>query len=257
MERLDDLIARAGELRVPPSMVIRAELGREVVRSLASVEELVLQGGGALRHVYGSERFSADLDYAQTLPLDPPKLAARLADVAQRVTDSWSHACEISPSTHRGKLHRTKLRALLRPGMTLVLAVEIYEIPVHRPVLAPLDDGVQVRVEAPEEIIADKMAASIDRLRTRGSIKLRDVYDIDLLLQLCLPDAQLVTEKISDYGMAPGREALAEVAASLDAFSQQALIEQLRDVLPAAALARVDAGITMARVRRVFEELAR
>jgi predicted nucleotidyltransferase len=257
VETLDALAERARELRVPPSMVIRAALGEEVVRAIAKVDELVLQGGGALRHVYGSQRFSADLDYVQPASLDPAKLRAELAAVSQRVETAWGE-CAVGATVDKGRLHRTKLRAAVRPGMTLVLAIEVYQVAARRPVLHTLADGVAVRVEAPEEIVADKVVASIDRLLARGMIKLRDAYDIDfLLLRGFRPDTALIEQKIADYGLAVGREALGDVAASLTIFAEEALIEQLRDVLPATEIERVDPRATLERVRRLFQELAR
>jgi hypothetical protein len=257
VEALDALAERARELRVPPSMVIRAALAEEAVRAIAKVDELVLQGGGAMRHVYGSQRFSADLDYVQPASLDPAKLGAQLAAVSRRVEAAWG-ACGVGATVDKGRLHRTKLRAAVRPGMTLVLAIEVYQVAVHRPVLHTLADGVEVRVEAPEEIMADKVVASIDRLHTRGMIKLRDAYDIDLLLQRgCRPDVLLVEQKIADYGLGVGRDALAEVAASLTILAEEAFVEQLRDVLPATEIERVDPQATLERVRQLLQELAR
>jgi len=113
-------------------------------------------------------------------------------------------------------------------------------------------------VEAPEEIVADKLVASIDRLLARGAMKLRDAYDIDLLLQRgCRPDAALIEQKIADYALEVGRAALADVAASLTLLAEQALVEQLRDVLPAAEVERVDPRAILARVRQLSQELAR
>ena len=61
MKSLRALAETASDLTVPLSLVLKSELGREVLGSTSRVAGLVLQGGGALHHVFGSPRFSADL----------------------------------------------------------------------------------------------------------------------------------------------------------------------------------------------------
>ncbi len=79
---LNELAAGAATLGVPLSLVLKSELGHQVLRSLAGVPHLVLQGGGAVHHVFGSPRFSADLDFAQQPLLDESAVGAALHDAA-------------------------------------------------------------------------------------------------------------------------------------------------------------------------------
>ena len=78
MRPLKALAGSASELRVPLSMVIKSELGDQVLRCTAGLAGLVLQGGGAVHHVFGSPRFSADLDFAQQPDLDHARLESAL-----------------------------------------------------------------------------------------------------------------------------------------------------------------------------------
>ena len=78
MRSLRELAKTAVDLSVPLSLVLKSELGREVLGSTSRVGGLVLQGGGALHHVFGSPRFSADLDFAQQPDLDESALTTAL-----------------------------------------------------------------------------------------------------------------------------------------------------------------------------------
>ncbi len=238
-------------------MVLKSALGRALLRAVSRVDGLVLQGGGAVHHVYGSPRFSADLDFAQSPSLSQEALNEALEAVRREAHDAWGRA-ELTQSMSRGRLHRQKIRVPLRPGTTIVLAVERYETPVHRPERRPLEvdpSGITVAVESPAELIADKIAASIDRLRTRGTIKLRDLYDLDVLRPLEAPDAALVLQKLMDYGLPVDLTPVDGLVATLDAFAEEELVEQLRGVLPASDLAALDARALLSRVRAMLSEV--
>lgn len=256
MRSVKDLAEEALAIGVPASMLLKSELGRQVLRSAAGVDGIVLQGGGALHHVYGSPRFSADLDFAQAAGLDERDLGLALERARAAVDDAWGN-CVLEPARSRGRLHRQKLRVSVRAGMTLVLSIERYEVAVHLKERRRLRaEQAEVAVEAPAEILADKVVASLDRFLARGAMKLRDVFDIDFLLRLASPDPELVRKKLADYGLSRGTDALPEVAASLDALAEPDLREQLRGVLPQRALDSYDASRGLASVRDLLRGLA-
>ena len=259
MDELQRILSEASRLRAMPSMLIKSALGREVARELAAFAGLVLQGGGALHHIYGSPRFSADLDYAQIGAVDEGEFQTCCERIRGLVEAAWG-ACELAAPVHKGKLHRIKLRVPIRAGTVIVLAIERYETPVHHIDHRPLSgeqevDGL-VPVEAIAEIMADKIVASIDRMRTRGAIKLRDAFDIDFLLQRCTPDRALVLAKLADYGLPLDLSPLTEIASLLDALAAAELEEQLRGVLPDQCLSQLDTSALVERVRRHLSELA-
>ena len=167
MRSLKALAETAAELRVPLSLVLKSDLGGEVLACTSRVPGLVLQGGGALHHVFGSPRFSADLDFAQQEDLDETALGAALSQTAAEASRTWG-TCTLEGLTTKGRLHRQKLRVALDAGTSHVLAIERYEVPVHEPESRPtVGRGELVRVESPAEIVADKVVAAIDRFAAR------------------------------------------------------------------------------------------
>ena len=183
----------------------------------------MLQGGGALHHVFGSPRFSADLDFAQQPDLDEAALAAALSHAAAEASRTWG-ACTLEAAPSKGRLHRQKLRVALDAGTSYVLAIERYEIPVHEPETRPaLGCSESVRVESPAEIIADKVVAAVDRLSARGMMKLRDVFDVAFLLDFGRPGRDLVLAKLADYGFPRDLAPLAGPAALLDEVAAERL----------------------------------
>ncbi len=256
MRPLKALAEAASELRVPLSLVLKSDLGCEVLRRTSGVAGLVLQGGGAVHHVFGSPRFSADLDFAQQPDLDEARLAAALSDAAAVAGDAWG-ACTLEPAISKGRLHRQKLRVALDPGTSHVLAIERYEIPVHEPeTRLALGGAGSVRVESPAEIIADKVVAAVDRFSSRGMMKLRDVFDIAFLLDVGRPGRDLVLAKLADYGYPRDLAPLAGLAALLDEVAAERLRGELRDVLPRPFLERFDALQAVRKARALYEELA-
>ncbi|MBI4615091.1 MAG: nucleotidyl transferase AbiEii/AbiGii toxin family protein [Planctomycetes bacterium] len=261
MEPIEHLAERAARAGVPPSRLLRSELGRHLLQIVGLTRGLVLQGGGALHHVYGSPRYSADLDFVQAPDFDEVRFAAALERFRESVRAAWGSA-EIEGPISKDKLHRHKVRVTTGLSSFLVLALERYEIRVHRPVLRTLagDDPAtapRIAVEAPAEILADKVAASLDRWRARGSIKLRDLYDLDRLLDLEPPDRPLIEAKLADYGLPFDNAALAGIAASLGPLSADVLREQLRGVLPEPDLESLDLARILFRARTLLEDLAR
>jgi len=219
MRPLRALAGVASELRVPLSMVLKSELGREVLRSTSGVAGLVLQGGGAVHHVFGSPRFSADLDFAQQADLDEARLSAGLADAALVAQAAWG-ACSVEAVTTKGRLHRQKLRVSLA------------------------------------EIIADKVVAAVDRLASRGMMKLRDVFDIRFLFDFGRPRRDLVLAKLADYGYPQDLAPLRSLAVVLDEVAAERLRGELRDVLPRPDLERFDPVAAVAMVRSFYLELS-
>ncbi len=255
MKPLKALAETASELSVPLSMVLKSDLGREVLRCTAGVPGLVLQGGGAVHHVYGSPRFSADLDFAQQADLDAARLAEGLSAAAAAARDAWG-ACALEPATSKGRLHRQKLRVPLDPGTFHVLAIERYEVEVHEPETRPALGGAGlVRVESAAELIADKLVAAVDRFTARGMLKLRDVFDVAFLLGFGRPARALVLAKLADYGYAQDLGPFGGLAAALDAVAAERLRGELSGVLPRPYLERLDQQDAVGKVRALYLEL--
>lgn len=257
MKPLKALAETASELRVPLSMLLKSDLGREVLRCTSGVPGLVLQGGGAVHHVFGSPRFSADLDFAQQADLDLARLTEGLSAAATAARDAWG-ACALEPPTSKGRLHRQKLRVPLDAGSSHVLAIERYEVEVHEPETRPALGGAGlVRVESPAEIIADKLVAAIDRFSARGMMKLRDLFDVAFLLDFGRPGRDLVLAKLADYGYPQDLAPLGGLADALDAVAAERLRGELSGVLPRQYLERLDHQDAVRKVKALYLELAR
>ncbi len=240
MESLKALAQAASELRVALSLVLKSELGREVLRNTAPVSGLVLQDGGAVHHVFGSPRYSADLDFAQQPDLDEERLGTALQAAAVEARQAWG-ACTLEAAASKGRLHRQKLRVPLDAGTSHVLAIERCQVAVHQPETRPvLGGGGAVRVESAAEIVADKLVAAIDRFAVRGMMKLRDVFDIAFLLELGRPPRDLLLAKLADL---------------LDEVAAERLRGELRDVLPQPHLDRFDPRRAIRQVTALCQEL--
>lgn len=169
--------------------------------------------------------------------------------------EAWG-SCALEPARSEGRLHRQKLRVQLDPGTAHVLALERYEVRVHEPEVRPLlGGGSEVRVESPAEIVADKVAAAIDRFASRGMIKLRDVFDIAFLLGIGRPGRELVLAKLADYGYPQDLARLSVLADALDETAAERLRAELKDVLPQPDLERFRPAEAVRKVGSFFREL--
>ena len=162
MRSLRALAETASDLSVPLSLVLKSDLGREVLGSTSRVAGLVLQGGGALHHVFGSPGSPRTWISRSNRTWARRGLAARPSHAAAEASRTWG-ACTLEAAPSKGRLHRQKLRVAIDAGTSHVLAIERYEVPVHGRDWADLGRLESVRVESPAEIIADKVVAAVDR----------------------------------------------------------------------------------------------
>ena len=68
---IDDIVRQAREEGVIWSLAVKAEVMKSFLRALSQSDfrnDLVLQGGSALRFIYGSPRYSVDIDFVQNDP---------------------------------------------------------------------------------------------------------------------------------------------------------------------------------------------
>lgn len=229
LSRIDDIAERARAEGLRPWIAVKERIAEVVVTAMGRTEGAVLQGGAALRFAYGSPRLSADVDFVgiavgTVLEAAGPGLA-EAAGAALDCRATWS-------LSRRGKLLRGKVAIEQGAGRRLVLPVEAYEVPAHRVQSSPSAGTV----EMPEEIVADKVVASADRLSRRGALKTTDLFDLWHLLARVgapTPEVALVVQKMRDYEQ-PRRGA--EPGSVARAFPPEELQAALEGVLPAAVL---------------------
>lgn len=239
MDRLDEITAKARARGLRPWIAVKEGLAERAVLALADEPRAVLQGGAALHFVYGSPRLSADVDFVG----DQVALAlAERGEGIARAAAEWLDRPARWSLGRTGRLLRGKVTVEIDPARRLVLPVEAYEVPARRPRLDPRAGAV----EEPEEITADKVVASADRLARRGTLKTRDLFDLWFLtarLGARAPEAELVAQKLKDYRQ-PARGA--DLAAAARAIPEEEIQASLEGVLPEAELAGL-------RVREVVE----
>lgn len=217
-------------------------LAERTVLALADEPRAVLQGGAALHFVYGSPRLSADVDFVGE---EVARALAERGEGIARAVAQWLDQPARWSLGRAGRLIRGKISLEIDATRRLVMPVEAYEVPAHRPRL----DARAGTVEEPEEIAADKVVASADRLARRGTLKTRDLFDLWFLkarLGTQPPDAELVAQKLRDYGQ-PARGA--DVAAAARAIPEGEVQASLEGVLPGPELASL-------RVREVVKVAA-
>jgi hypothetical protein len=154
---------------------------------------------------------------------------ARQAEALLGVPATWSCA-------RAGRLVRGKVTLAIDPARRLVLPVEAFEVPSHH-WREHADLGA---VEEPDEIIADKVVASADRLARRGTLKTTDLFDLWYLARRggqAVPDARLVETKRQDYAQ-PARGA--DLGAAARSVPMEELRAALEGVLPTADLTALD-----------------
>lgn len=188
----------AGQNRLKHT-ILKEVLHADILRALHESDlgkSLVFQGGTALRLCYGNQRYSEDLDFVRSAPLEPThfehfkktlktsiaeryELDVRISDpkrsLNQRTTDT-------SIAVHRF----TAMIAIEKPGFkNQKIHIEVADIPAYdaqpRMINNPYAEygagPVMLNVSSEKEILADKVIA----VAGRDYIKARDIWDIKWL----------------------------------------------------------------------------
>lgn len=178
--------------------------------------ELLFRGGTAISKLYGSGRFSEDLDFI--LNKDSDEGAKKTAERIERAITGMNSYFDTSYEreeyremvgytiTVYGPLHKasgsesakqrisidfnTYERNMI-PAMVLARQAPYQDLPPYT-----------IIAESEEELIADKVKAAIERRRKHRATFARDVYDIWLLAAKygIKPDFDMVAKKMELYG---------------------------------------------------------
>lgn len=177
---------------------MRDEILEASLHSLAQepvyTENLVFQGGGALHFMYGSPRYSNDLDFvAEDLE------SHREAFLGSLQKGVVVRGQLVVPRVKEGENFLRAAYSLdegLPSGKLEIFAQRSFDNAPSRGKFSPL------RVESPSEIYADKIVATLARMNGRGSLKGTDLFDlhyIDTNLGR-LVDVESLREKAASYG---------------------------------------------------------
>jgi len=183
------------------------------------LNDLVFQGGTAVRLCYGGKRFSEDLDFAGgvdfsssqlakmkecildylgnryglEVSVKEPKSLRREAAYAERNVDMWQIAIATSPERPDLPKQRVKLEVANIPAYTAIpqSLIRTYDF---------LPDGYEdllVMTEDKSEIMADKL---VSLPATQKYVRHRDIWDLAYLAQeKAVVRSDLVLNKIRDY----------------------------------------------------------
>jgi predicted nucleotidyltransferase component of viral defense system len=170
------LVELAEEIGVDPVYLEKDFVLTEIVHAYATGphrEQLVLKGGQALRHIYGSRRLSRDVDYVARRRMEFDDLRDGLAIRYPRLTvpaqpaGRTARGITIDPIEYRGPLgnrDNVELEVSFREDLVLDPQWQIYPSPFREP--------FPVLVMQIDEMVAEKIRA----LYQRGNP--RDLYDL-------------------------------------------------------------------------------
>lgn len=219
---LQDLVEQLG---ADPSLIERdfalVTLAAGLVQEYG--ESLCFKGGFVLRHVYGHERFSKDIDATR---INPPKNKLDPDDVARIIKHSGiRNLLTITP----GKPARNSkfsldfdsvgYRGPLGRG-TIAVEVSYREGVLEKPYIAtigpPYYEPFEVPVLQLVEIVAEKLRALAQRIRATDLSDLAmvlDVHDID--------DERARTLAIEKFKLVKGGNVTERIVANIDAMATQ------------------------------------
>lgn len=189
-------IATATGRRIPEAVIERDYvlawfltcLGNHALRDF-----LVFKGGTALRRCWIADyRFSEDMDFTVTQPIEPPSILAAFADICQTVESASGVRLQFdreAPRQGRNSFtfylrYQGPLPAQNDVKVDVTLKEKICFPLVDRPILRQYDrfddlpEGPTVKSYSLEEIVVEKIAAVSDRARNEP----RDLYDLWYLL---------------------------------------------------------------------------
>lgn len=191
----------------PVEQVFQEELQKCVLTALNReklFQEIVFQGGTALRLFYGNPRFSEDLDFVLNEGNSKVDLSKYQGSFHKFTKDTFPFLEEIRLETQKSTeefqrlILKTKSPSLPR---SVRLHLELARVPsyLNDPRILdfpPFNPAVQV--EEKTEIMADKITA----LFYRDYLKGRDLWDVYFLHEEkeIKIDSDLVNKKIDDYG---------------------------------------------------------
>ncbi len=257
-----DITRKAGKTGISPVLVLREEMQKATLASLSRMNafnHIVFQGGTAIRIFYNSPRFSEDLDFV--LNGDTAfDLASRAEELERYISSEFHYLQEIRVRVQKntGDIQRIAVRSISDiPSQRLSINVELFSVPSHLnspKILAYPPINPVVRVEAPEEILVDKIIA----IALREYLKGRDIWDLYYLTnQLNVStDRELLAKKAGDYGAEGLREKIGESREKLMKNGVEALDREMKRFLPVTAYAQLKDSFEDI-VISVSEQLAR
>ena len=238
----EELVVLARKMQVPEKLVFLEETQKAILTALSHrgcFDSVVFQGGTALRLFHGNIRFSEDIDLVLREGIREYALEEHLSSIKRFTKSSFPFLENVSVEVQKRtpEIQRCVLRTRSDiPEQRLRVHIELAGIPSYHnrprilqyPPLQPV-----VRVEDPEEILADKVTA----LALRPYLKGRDLWDIYyLVVERDLSITwNLVYRKVLDYGFTRSEyvEKMEKTLRKLNLHGENILKNELERFLPA------------------------
>lgn len=203
--------------------ILKEVLHTDILQALqqsALGKSLVFQGGTALRLCYGNTRYSEDLDFVRSQPLDSAQFATFKATLLTLFAKR--HAVQVHikepkqpldsrTTANKVMVHRwTANIEIAKPGVrNQKIHIEVADIPaydakprmIHSPYAQYGASPILLNVSSESEILADKIIA----VAGRPYLKARDIWDIKWLRDKGISLQQAwVQHKARDYHLVTG-----------------------------------------------------
>jgi len=217
---------------------------------------LVLKGGGAMRVLTSSARYTQDLDFDH----DPHRSLGSLqrtirAAVERALRGSGLSESSISEPKQTDTVARWKISARTAAGETLNLTVEVsrrrapdlthvLKVPIQ--VADRTLPRVYVSVYDEQALADNKVVALLDERRTAP----RDVYDLELLLSRGVCPSPKVVEQLGGHA-----ELTRRVSTKLDLMGWDLFRDQVLPALPRETRANIDEEEYLAMKMRLLEAI--
>jgi predicted nucleotidyltransferase component of viral defense system len=206
--------------------IIKELLHHDILRAIQSTplaNSLVFQGGTALRLVYRSDRFSEDLDFVHSDPLNPAAFDTLKKTLVKSIEEKYGLTLAVSnpklpldviTTPDRVAVHRWSAKVVVESPLITekqkqVINIEVANIPAieARPSVIQNHYETQLGAQSPivistsseREILADKLVA----VAGRDYLKARDLWDINWLKNRGVTTHNhWILEKASHYNIA-------------------------------------------------------
>jgi predicted nucleotidyltransferase component of viral defense system len=226
MITLDQILQSYPEnLRAFKESILKEYLQYKILNSIFNSEyagKLAFLGGTALRIVYGSTRFSEDLDFDNFSMTQDEFMA--LSKIIQR--DLTLEGLEVEVNTVTRNAYRIKIRIpklLYESGLSAMtehkVLIQVDTVPQNfdyipeKPLLNKFDVFTQINAVPKDILLAQKIFASVNRKRLMG----RDFFDIVFLHGIgAKPNFDYLKKNIGISDMTSLKQYLLEKTAALD-----------------------------------------
>ena len=236
-----EIIQKSKNLGFTKQQIFQEETQKTILTTLShegAFNDIVFQGGTSLRFFYGNPRHSEDLDFVLRKEKQYYDLTKKLGKIKTNLKNIFPFIENIKTNIQKNNNQLQRIRISTISEITdqkLRINIELANIPSYQnqPKILnypPLNPAV--RVEQPQEILADKITA----LANRPYIKGRDIWDIYFLIvekQIKI-SWNLVNQKAYDYNTTPKklRQKLQNTSERLDKEGLSILTNEMKRFLP-------------------------